>query len=202
MAGPRWQETAAALETITPICTAHSPDGIALHFLNHPDAPAHHHLTTPAAIRALFATVRPGGPTPTGQRLAALLTPYLRRYAAAPATTKPLNVICVTDGVPTDDVESALVAAARTLDRLDAPAWQLGVQFFQVGADADAAGHLRLLDDELAALAGGAPLRDIVDTVPFQGRGGTRLTADGVLKVVLGAVNRRLDRKGSADLYG
>ena len=45
------------------------------------------------------------------------------------------------------------------------------------------------------------PLRDMVDTVPFTELGGGTLTAEGILKVVLGAVNRRLDRRGGAELY-
>lgn len=114
--------------------------------------------------------------------------------------TKPLNIIVITDGVPTDDVESALIHAAKKLDRLDAPAWQVGVQFFQVGSDEDAKTHLRALDDELSEIAGGE-VRDMVDTVPFLGRSGEALTGEGILKVVLGAVNRRLDRKRSKDLH-
>lgn len=53
--------------------------------------------------------------------------------------------------------------------------------------------HLAGLDDELAQLGGGC--RDIVDTVPFAG--GRALSAEGNLKTVLGAVNRRLDRSES-----
>ena len=104
---------------------------------------------------------------------------------------KPLNVIVVTDGVPSDDVESVIVAAARKLDRWEAPAWQVGVQFFQVGEERGAAEALRELDDGLGSQGGG--VRDMVDTVPWAG--GEGLNADGMLKILLGAVNRRLDRK-------
>lgn len=60
---------------------------------------------------------------------------------------------------------------------------------------------MQQLDDDLAEISGDSELRDIVDTVPFRGAEGTRLTGDGILKVVLGAVNRRLDRKKSKDLH-
>lgn len=70
-----------------------------------------------------------------------------------------------------------------------------------VGRDEAAKKHLRLLDDELAEVSGDDELRDIVDTVPFTGAEGTQLSGDGILKVVLGAVNRRLDRKRSKDLH-
>lgn len=201
MAGSRWRETALALETITPICTAHDSDGIDIYFLNHADSTFHHNVSSSNTVSEIFQTVRPRGGTPTGQRLNAILKPYLRQLQANPETTKPMNLICITDGEPSDDVESVLIAAAKKLDKLDAPAWQVGVQFFQVGRDEEAKKHLRQLDDELAEISGDDDLRDIVDTVPFQGAEGTYLTGDGILKVVLGAVNRRLDRKKSQDLH-
>lgn len=201
MAGGRWRETADALETITPICTAHDSDGIDIYFLNHADSAFHHNVSSSATVREIFSTVRPGGGTPTGQRLNQILKPYLRRYEANPETTKPINIICITDGEPSDDVESPLIAAAKKLDKLDASAWQVGIQFFQVGRDESAKQHLKQLDDELAEISGDDDLRDIVDTVPFTGAKGTHLSGDGILKVVLGAVNRRLDRKKSKDLH-
>lgn len=201
MAGSRWRETALALQTITPICTAHDSDGIDIYFLNTPSSSYHQNVTSSATVREIFQTVRPGGGTPTGQRLNQIIKPYLRKYEREGDACKPMNIICITDGEPSDDVESPLIAAAKKLDKLDAPAWQLGVQFFQVGGDEEAKRHLQQLDDELAEIAGDDELRDIVDTVPFTGAGGAQLTGDGILKVVLGAVNRRLDRKKSKDLH-
>ena len=201
MAGSRWRETADALETITPICTNHDADGIDIYFLNHPDSPFHHNVTSPSVVREIFQTVRPSGGTPTGQRLNKIIKPYLRQYEANPDTTKPMNIICITDGEPHDDVESPLIAAAKKLDKLDAPAWQLGVQFFQVGRDEAARSHLQQLDDDLAAIAGDDELRDIVDTVPFTSAEGTHLSGNGILKCVLGSVHKKLDRKKSKDLH-
>ena len=43
---------------------------------------------------------------------------------------KPMNLIVLTDGVPSDDLESVLLSAAKKLDRLDATLFQVGVQFF------------------------------------------------------------------------
>lgn len=202
MAGRSWRETAGALETITPICTAHDADGIDLYFLNAPDKPYYRDIKSVATVREIFQTVKPQWGTPTGQRLNRILKPYLADCAARGAeNVKPLNVIVITDGEPSDDVESVIISAARKLDKLDAPAWQIGIQFFQVGNEPGAREHLRQLDDELAELAGGDDLRDIVDTVPFLGAEGESLNGEGVLKVVLGSVNRRLDRKKSKDLH-
>lgn len=192
MAGSRWRETGDAIARIAPICTAHDHDGIDIHFLNHPSSFAN--ITRAATVSEIFQSVRPSGGTPTGQRLNKLLKAYLKTYAAAPETTKPINIICITDGEPSDDVESPLISAAKKLDKLDAPAWQVGVQFFQVGRDEVAKRALKQLDDELAEISGDEELRDIVDTVPFTGAEGGELTGQGILKVVLGAVTRRLDR--------
>ncbi|KAF4553476.1 Hypothetical protein D9617_7g032040 [Elsinoe fawcettii] len=223
MRGSRWTTARSAVATIAPICTAHDLDGIDIHFLNAPSQQYHFNVTSASTVNEIFSTVEPFGGTPTGQRLDKILREYLYRYeksvkrASKPSsrrsspdsmagrprdTVKPLNIIVITDGSPTDDIESPLVSAAKKLDKLDAPAWQIGVQFFQVGDDEYAAESLKGLDDGLSELAG-KPVRDMIDTVPFdkktRGFGGStanaELTADGILKVVLGAVNRKLDRR-------
>ncbi|KAI9877324.1 MAG: hypothetical protein M1830_004254 [Pleopsidium flavum] len=202
MAGRSWRETSTALRSIAPICTAHDADGIDLYFLNHADSPAHHNITTSASISHIFETVRPRGGTPTGTRLNHILKPYLAKVEREGDAVKPLNIIVITDGIPSDDVESVIINAARKLDKADVPAWQVGIQFFQVGEEKGAAAMLASLDDELGELSGGA--RDIVDTVPWNGVSGSGLNADGrvnglngdmILKTVLGSVVRRLDRK-------
>jgi hypothetical protein len=70
------------------------------------------------------------------------------------------------------------------------------VQFFQIGDDPDAAEALRYLDDDLKSRG----VRDMVDTCTWkdtkaQSRGRSTLTSDVILKVVLGAVLRRLDNQ-------
>ena len=201
MAGRNWRECSSALEAITPICTTYDSDGIDLYFLNAPDMPVNHNVTEASTIHEIFSTVRPGGGTPTGQTLNRILKAHLKELEAhtknptSAIQPKPMNIIVITDGVPSDDVESVLVRAAQKLDQLDAEPWQLGVQFFQVGNEWGATDHLEGLDDDLSRMGKGC--RDIVDTVPFkQGNGG--LTAEGILKVVLGAVNKRLDRRRNA----
>lgn len=194
MAGRSWRETAAALQTITPICTQRDADGIDIYFLNHPDSTIYKNIVTAGTVVEIFQTVRPSGATPTGQRLNKILRPYLQRYEKAPETTKPINIIVITDGEPSDDVESPIIQAAKKLDKLDAPAWQVGIQFFQVGKEPGAREHLKQLDDGLKEFACDDELRDIVDTVPFTGEDDSELTGTGIMKVVLGSVNRRLDR--------
>ena len=197
MAGHSWKETSAALAAITPICTQYDADGIDIYFLNSPDCNSYHNITRASDVHAIFERVRPMGGTPTGSRLNSILKPYLKRVEQAEdieKEVKPLNIIVITDGVPSDDVETVIINAAKKLDKWDAPGWQVGIQFFQVGNEQGAATALRELDDDLADI-GGEDVRDMVDTVPWRGEHGVGLNADGILKVVLGAVHRKLDRK-------
>jgi hypothetical protein len=209
MAGSLWRETKKALLAISPICTAHDSNGIDVYFLNARNtgdfsgaqAGGYRNITNADRIERLFRDVRPTGATPTGTRINQILRPYLRQYEDAIRRTgnpedcgvKPINMIIITDGAATDDPESVIVSIARKLDNLEAPPHQIGIQFFQVGKDQEAARALRELDDGLAGLTG---VRDIVDTVSWDGRSGEHvLSGEGILKVVLGAVVRRLDRR-------
>lgn len=209
MAGRSWREVKEVIAGIAPVCTSHDANGIDVYFLNARDTSRHNsenpaqgfrNITTPKQVDDLFKRVRPTGATPTGTRINSILKPYLREYERAAARTgnpddcgiKPVNMIVITDGVPTDDPESVIINLARKLDTLDAPPHQLGIQFFQVGSDAEATKALKELDDGLAEQGGG--VRDIVDTVTWAGSGHV-LSADAILKVVLGAVVKRLDRR-------
>lgn len=183
MAGSRWRETSKALGTITPICTARDADGIDLYFLNHPDSDLYKKVRSAGTITEIFQTVRPRGATPTGQRLNFILKRYMDSYKLDPEHTKPINIIVLTDGEPADDVESPIVKTAKKLDQMDAPPWQVGIQFVQVGNEPGAREALKVLDDGLAEVAGNSDLRDIVDTVPFRGEKGGKLSAAGILKV-------------------
>jgi uncharacterized protein YegL len=209
MAGRSWREVSQALRTIVPIVTEHDKDGIDVYFLNHKStdggsssegvAPTGYRgITHPETVTRIFERVRPSNGTPTGIRVHNILKPYLEnceKEIGAGREVKPLNLIVLTDGVPSDDVESVLISAAKKLDKMDAPPFQVGVQFFQVGNEQGAKEALEELDDELSNLVEGG-IRDIVDTVTWKGRNSTSgLTGDGILKAVLGAVVKRLDRR-------
>jgi uncharacterized protein YegL len=206
MAGRSWRETSQALALIAPIVTKHDSDGMDIYFLNHKsrDAGAPNEGVAPSGYRGIkraetvteiFNTVRPQGGTPTGIRVHSILKPYLAKLEKVMGEgkeMKPLNLIVLTDGVPSDDVESVLLATAKKLDKLDAPPFQIGVQFFQVGNEEGAKEALEELDDELSSMVEGG-VRDIVDTVTWTGgasqsEGGVGLTADGILKAVSDAL--------------
>jgi len=126
------------------------------------------------------------------------MQPYLRAYEqaiAANGDVKPVNMIIITDGIPTDDPESVIISITSRLDKADALPYQVSMKIFQVGNEHGATEALQELDDNLGDKVDG--LRNMVDTVTWSSSDSTEriLTADGVLKVVLGAVVRRLNRR-------
>ncbi|KAI2622841.1 hypothetical protein GGS21DRAFT_344594 [Xylaria nigripes] len=158
-------------------------------------------ITDAEHVRRIFNTRSPSMYTPTGARLGEIMKTYIDCYQQRADQNmplpKPLNIIVITDGEASDRpvLRSHLILAARRLDEIGAPYHQLGVQFIQVGKDRPAALHLRELDDHLGKR--GTEARDIVDCVTWEQLAGEgwrhQLTADTVLKIVLGAVNKRLD---------
>jgi hypothetical protein len=194
MAGRSWREIKETLSAITPICTIHDADGIDIYFLNYRNtrnAPqdSYANIKTTGAINEIFDVVRPLGGIPTGTRLNHILKPYLDRVKTVTRLTaqnitieqmKSLNIIVITDGIPSNNVESVIVRAVKRLDQCNAEPWQIDIQFFQVGEKPKAAEDLQDLDDSLASQEG---VRDIVDTVPWNG--GESLNANGILKVCL-----------------
>ncbi|RAL16854.1 uncharacterized protein BO97DRAFT_335569 [Aspergillus homomorphus CBS 101889] len=211
MRGHRWREAEDAIAAIAPICTQYDKDGIDIWFLNHRrdtvrrGPGSYNNITLADNVREIFNSVYPSGPTPFGRRLMDILTPYMRDLEKKVAASdgfddsaqlvKPLNIIAITDGAFTDDAESAIVNVAQRLDKISAVPWQVGIQFFQIGDDPVARQYLQDLDDELDKMTHQKNLRDMVDTVPWRGNKGQTLTADGILKCVLGAVNRKFDKR-------
>lgn len=188
MQGSRWKEVSTTLKSITPICTARDADGIDIWFLNH--ASIYTNVNDVYAVECIFNSVTPTGSTPIGTRLYSILNPYVHALQRR-ETKKPINIIVITDGAATDDPESVILDAAKRLDAIQAPPWQVGIQFFQVGDDREAAEVLRELDDALVDMG---CKRDMVDTLQ-KNELGASLSAVMILKTVLGGVHRRLDRK-------
>ncbi|GJE90432.1 von Willebrand factor type A domain-containing protein [Phanerochaete sordida] len=203
----RWEEAKNAIRSLGEWAAQYDDDGIDLYFLNHrtpADGYGRHNLKSAFAVMSAFDNVFPDGSTPLGARLSEILDAHVKACAAScrrflglrvgPARPKPINVLVVTDGRPTDrdgaDPKAVLVRTARRLDALKMPRDQVGVSFVQVGADADAAEYLRELDDDLPACG----VRDMVDTTPYT----TSLDADPerLVKILLGGVHRRVDVKG------
>jgi uncharacterized protein YegL len=192
MAGGRWREARSAIEGVVKHAMKYDDDGVDIYFLN--SKTEGKGLKRSTDVERLFAGVKPSGATPTGRRLDVLMVEYKKELEAArkrgkPAP-KPLNIIIITDGVPTDDPEAPIVRFAKYLDQYDFPLSQFGIQMFQIGNDSSAREALEELDD---ALQNRYQIRDIVDTIPYKGE----MDSEDIIKVLLGGINRRLDRKAA-----
>ncbi|KAL6309778.1 hypothetical protein BKA93DRAFT_723170 [Sparassis latifolia] len=199
MEGPRWQEARDALAALADIASRYDADGVDVCFLNSKRVGTN--MKNSDLVRRLFNSVRPQGITPIGDRLEQLMLFYLDDLDQARARSdagdkkaltrkKPINYIVITDGAPTDDPEAVIVAAARRLDKGNYPLNQVGIQFVQIGNSPDATAFLQELDDGLSETY---HIRDMVDTTPYNG---SQLNAETIIKILLGGINRRVDRRG------
>ncbi|GKT67202.1 von Willebrand factor [Colletotrichum tofieldiae] len=201
MAGSSWPEVKNVLSAITPICTTHKKDGVNFYFLNHKTwysgnvragkaGGGYHGICLAETVHNIFTKIHPYCTIPTGQRFNDILRSYLQLLKSRKQNTqsvKPINIIVITDGAASDDVESIIITAAEKPDKLNAPK-------HQVGNKPGARETLQELDDDLARKDTGK-LRDLVDTITWDQDNRDVLTADRILKGVLGAVLRRLDRR-------
>ncbi|KAJ7631882.1 hypothetical protein DFH06DRAFT_1223147 [Mycena polygramma] len=200
----RWSEACDALEKLADIAAEYDTDGIDIYFLNSPIEGLN--LTSTKAVKAVFDRVEPGGGTYTGARLDELLRPYLADLEAQEARRKvrighdsgitgnkikPRNIIVITDGAFTDDPAGPIIECVQRLQAMpNLGVTQLGIQFVQIGDDDEATKALKELDDNLHQAEN---IRDIVDTTPYSRL--NPVTADGLIKVLLGGINRRIDRQ-------
>lgn len=141
--------------------------------------------------------MKPAGKCNLGARLSKLLNWYGEKLKADEEGAA-LNLIVITAGTFDDDVKAPLVQVAKMLDGLRVPGHQVGIQLFQIGQPSpEVRRTFEYLDDELHKEAG---TRDIVDTTTWTGPPGS-LSTDDLLKVILGAVVKKLDeRKGKLNL--
>lgn len=123
-----------------PVVTKRDPDGIDVYFLNNKSTDlgdksegkagtGYRNITSTKKVKSLFNQVKPSGVTPTGQRIRDILTPYVKHVAEQNKrgmAVKKLNILCITDGVATDNLEEDIVEFARKLDQMEAIARQVG----------------------------------------------------------------------------
>ncbi|OAA57622.1 von Willebrand factor, type A [Niveomyces insectorum RCEF 264] len=204
MKGRSWRETRDVLRAITDICTNYDDDGVDIYFLNHRSeqladqrngrsSGGYLCVRKQEQVFHIFDTVQPKWATPLGRRLRNILQVYLKMYhenERRGMDSRPLSIIVITDGRPSDSVEDEIVWAARKLNDLDAPTNQVGIQFFQVG-NPGAKASLDAIYKKIVE----KKVRDIIDTVTWDAKDGKRhvLTSAGVLKTVTGAFRRRME---------
>ncbi|KAI1208230.1 uncharacterized protein F4807DRAFT_156636 [Annulohypoxylon truncatum] len=215
-----WDAVGKLLDQICTICAEHDRNGIDIYFVNH--RPRGYYLyatigqkrqrggyfnigkTTDDAssdnrdnVAGIFRAVKPHGHCRLDHRLGAILGPYMKEYTRRvkdgvpqAENLRPLNLIVITAGVTDDNPYDTLIETARSLDSCHAPPYQVGVQFFRVGDNDDGRRAMEFADNGMAQTLN---LRDMVDTVTWTSDPGD-LAPDAVLKVVLGAVERSIDK--------
>ncbi|VUC24941.1 unnamed protein product [Clonostachys rosea] len=214
---PYWEDVKNLMEMVAPICAKHDPDGIDLYFVNHRPGgllakvpgfqsirkSGYPHIggfvgnmlltSKGKQIGAIFDEIKPAGKCKMGDRIGGLLKWYCEKFQAGEERAA-LNLVVLTAGEFDDDIKKPLITAARTLDEAKAPSHQAGVQLFRLGAPhIERQNTLKHLDDELHKEAG---TRDIVDTVSWDGHG-LDMSKEQLLKVVLGAVSKKVDMRAS-----
>ncbi|KAF8273662.1 hypothetical protein EI94DRAFT_1715529 [Lactarius quietus] len=189
MEGALWLEARDALAGVAEFCRQRGGEGLDIYCLN---SPRHRlDLRVELDVRDFFDSIIPQGQTPLGAKLRQILDIYVPRIEDPSSNHRPINILVITDGVPTDDPRPVIVEYARYLDRRNVALHQLGIQFVQIGNDPDATEALKELDDDLGPTHG---VRDMVDTVTFNSDQ-PHLRADVLVKVLLGALNSDIDAK-------
>jgi len=189
MEGRLWLEARDALAGVAEFCRQRGGEGLDIYCLNNPRYRLD--MRNELDVREFFDSISPQGQTPLGAKLRQILDNYVPRIEDPSSDHKPINILVITDGVPTDDPRQVIVDYARYLDRRNVALRQLGIQFVQIGDDPDATEALKELDDNLGPMHG---VRDMVDTVTFSSDQ-PHLRTDILVKVLLGALNSELDAK-------
>ncbi|KAH7924335.1 hypothetical protein BV22DRAFT_1035228 [Leucogyrophana mollusca] len=190
MEGTLWGQAREALGGVAALANKYGSKGIDLFFL-HQDGFASN-LKTKREVENIFDSVCPiGEDTPTAAKLEHIINYYLPFLEAQNSTHEPITVIILTDGVATDheDLPSRIVEAAHRLENHNIGPDMFGIQFVQIGDDAEAAEAFHELDDHLAERY---KIRDIVDATPFDPIQGA-FDTEYMLKILLGGINKDLD---------
>jgi len=162
MDGPLWTEARDALAGVAEWSRVNGGEGLDIYCLNNRKCQLG--LRNEAEVSDFFNDLVPEGQTPTGARLREILDFYVPKIEDPSLRHKPIRILVITDGVPTDDPKSVIVEYARRLDRRKVPLRQLRIQFVQIGDDPDATDALEELDNQLGPENG---VRDMVNTAPF-----------------------------------
>jgi len=191
MLGKNWKHAEKVMIGVVEEAIKYDTNGIEIKFLN--DTQREATVKTKGQVKELFRRVVPRGSTPLGKRLEAVCEAHIKAYGS-PGTPKNIIVIAITDGIPNDKayVYTAIKGMAKKLDESNAPRAYLGIQFVQIGKDSDAKEFLQDLDDNLKGSEPGQVGRDMVDTVPYKGK---KLTSEELVKILVGAINKRIDSK-------
>lgn len=152
----RWAYAHEQTKALANKCNEFDDDGIDVGVFN--SRVKIYNGTTPDKVDQIFKENSPTGTTDTAKAVEAVLDAYRKRYDAD-NKAKPITLIVVTDGTPTDQkaLDQAIIAHTKWMKEDG----QTGIQFIQIGKDQTARKALEHLDNELE---GQGAAFDIVDT--------------------------------------
>ena len=182
-----WQEVNDVLSNIVEIC-AELDNGVDVFFFNSSLAGQFNgtNIKNPDEIMNLFkARYQAGirGSTSIAEALDLIIAPYLQeceRHAEDRQFPMPKHIIVMTDGAANSIklLKQNLISYARRLDMINAPPYQIGVRFFQVG-NAEGVGEFLIYLDN--AMSEENDCRNFIDTRSSEEMGLEGLTARRVL---------------------
>jgi hypothetical protein len=185
----RWDQARDLLSGIAPLVCQYNRHGIDIHFLNH--ITPHLGLHTAEDVQRIFSQMRPGGGTPTGQRINDILDGYMcaLRYNR---TIMPLNLVVITDGEAQDErlLHWAIEEHVTKIVQRGFQPHQFGVEFLQVGDDEDATRHLETLEEEVSRHHHSFN-RDVVGVTPTNRQ--MSMGPDQLLSIILGGIDARMN---------
>ncbi|KAG6837766.1 hypothetical protein H0H93_001693 [Arthromyces matolae] len=148
MKGDRWTETRDALLEIAQHALEQDVEDIDMRFFN--NQTIYRKIKGKSMVESIFDNVKPAGYTPTGATLFAMLDEHITIldraiHTAEYSTIKPLDIIMLTDGVPTDKPKDVLAEAVVRMKNARHHPNAMGVQIVQIGNDPDASPALKEL---------------------------------------------------------
>jgi hypothetical protein len=147
--GERIDDLKLILERVTEVATLFDTDGINIRAMNHPSVGDN--IRTSAAAAQYVAGLKFSGMTPLGTKMdEKILQPFFYQRLQMRAMQKPLLVITITDGEPTQEPEDRIYSVIRRAKEV-AQQSQYGpgavaFEFAQVGKDQEAQKFLGRLD--------------------------------------------------------
>ncbi|KIY91626.1 hypothetical protein MNEG_16338, partial [Monoraphidium neglectum] len=194
--GERIDDLRVILGRAAEVATLFDDDGILVRFMNSPVEG--NGIRSAADASALLGQVRFSGTTPLASSMRSrVLEPVVFSLAARGELAKPVLVISITDGEPTDTPRDAILQVIRDARARLAPQYgpkPVAFQFAQVGRDARAQAFLGKLDKD-------PTVGDIIDCTSYfeqeaeeYARKGVTLSVEAwLLKLMVGAIDPTYD---------
>lgn len=207
-----WQLAVEALRPLALKAAKYDDDGVDIYLIN--QYCQGNNLKDAQSIERFFLglNAKRQALTDIGRKLEDVTRAYLSDIRLG-KPCKPLNVIIITDGAPTDksDLEAYINSTAKLLEAGNYPPSQFGIQFIQIGNDREATAYLDKLDDDRderkrkrlsfwSRKPKQRAARDIVDTTKSVPN--SQFNSEYLAKALLGGIHRRIDKEGARRVEG